>query len=54
MIVAVLAKASFGLAVLLLYIQHRVSTFLMCFATIDLILGALFVVAYAKTADRSK
>ena len=53
MIPAVLEKASFGLAVVVLYIQQRVSTFLLCFGMVDLILGALFVVAYAKTSDRA-
>lgn len=53
MIPAILEKASFGLAVVLLYLQHRVSTFLLCFGTVDLILGVLFVAAYAKTKARS-
>lgn len=53
MIPAILAKASFGLAVVILYLQQRVSTLLLCFATVDLILGALFVVAYAKTNGRT-
>jgi hypothetical protein len=53
MLAGVLAKASFGLAALLLYLQHRISTFLMCFATIDLILGALFAVAYVRTKAQS-
>lgn len=54
MIPAILEKAAFGLAVVLLYLQHRVSTFLLCFGTVDLILGALFVVAYLKTGDRAE
>src|SRR5258705_7524204 len=49
MIPAILEKATFGLAVPVLYLQHRVSTSLLCFGAVDLILGALFVVAYAKT-----
>jgi hypothetical protein len=53
MIPAILEKASFGLAVVVLYLQQRVSTFFLCFGAIDLILGALFVVAYAKTSDRT-
>ena len=51
MIPAILEKAVFGLAVVALNVQHRVSTFLLCFGTVDLILGALFVVAYAKTGN---
>lgn len=51
MIPAILEKASFSVAVVVLYLQQRVSTFLLCFATVDLILGALFVVAFAKTRN---
>jgi hypothetical protein len=54
MIPAILEKAGFGLAVVVLYLQHRVSTFLLCFGTVDLILGALFVVAYAKTGNNNE
>ena len=53
MILGALAKASFGFAVVALYLQQRVSTLVLCFATVDLILGALFVVAYAKTQGNS-
>ncbi|HWN98352.1 MAG TPA: hypothetical protein VNS63_03675 [Blastocatellia bacterium] len=53
MIPAVLEKAIFGLAVVVLYAQQRVSAFILCFATVDLVLGALFVVAYAKTRART-
>jgi len=54
MIPAILEKAAFGLAVVVLYLQHRLSTFLLCFGTVDLVLGALFVVAYAKTGSKSE
>ena len=54
MIPATLEKVVFGLAVVALYLQHRVSTFLLCFGTVDLILGALFVTAYAETKDGSE
>ena len=53
MIPAILEKAAFGLPVLVLYLQHRVSTFLLCFGTVDLILGVLFVVAYTQTKARN-
>lgn len=53
MIPAVLEKAIFGLAVVVLYVQQRVFAFMLCFATVDLVLGALFVVAYAKTRART-
>jgi hypothetical protein len=50
MIPSVLEKFSFGIAVIVLYLQHRVSSFLLGFAIIDLIFGALFIAAYLKTA----
>ncbi|HSF24907.1 MAG TPA: hypothetical protein VLE20_11840 [Blastocatellia bacterium] len=53
MIPAILEKASWGIAVVVLYLQQRVSAFFLCFGTVDLILGVLFVVAYAKTRDRA-
>ena|SRR6185436_10942964 len=49
MIAAILEKAGFGIAVPVLYLQHRVSAFMLIFSTVDLILGALFAVAYMKT-----
>ena len=49
MIPAILEKAGFGIAVPVLYVQHRVSAFMLIFSTVDLILGALFVIAYVKT-----
>jgi hypothetical protein len=52
MIPSVLEKFSFGIAIIALYLQHRVSPFLLGFAIIDLIFGALFILAYAKTAAR--
>lgn len=53
MIPAILEKAGFGFSVVILYVQQRVSAFLLCFGAVDLILGALFIVAYAKTRDRT-
>jgi hypothetical protein len=52
MIPSVLEKFSFGIAVVALYLQHRGSSFLLGFAIIDLIFGALFIAAYMKTAAR--
>jgi hypothetical protein len=49
MIPAVLEKASFAISVIVLFLQDRVSPVMLGFAIIDLILGALFVVAYVKT-----
>ena len=51
MIPAVLEKASFAIAVIVLFLQDRVAPVMLGFAIIDLILGALFVVAYVKTQN---
>jgi hypothetical protein len=40
---------SFGIAVFVLYLQQRVYAGLMPFALLDLVLGALFLVAFGKT-----
>jgi hypothetical protein len=53
MIPAVLEKASFGIAVIVLFLQNRVSPLMLGFASIDLIFGILFVVAYVKTPKDS-
>jgi hypothetical protein len=50
MIPSILEKATYGVAVIVLYLQNRVSTLILGTAIIDLIFGLLFVVAYAKTA----
>lgn len=54
MIPAVLEKLLFGLAVVLLYLQHRVSARLLGFGSIDLFFGALFILAYVKTPAQSR
>jgi hypothetical protein len=46
---SVLEKASFGVAAIILYLSGRVSSVMLGFGIIDLILGALFVAAYART-----
>lgn len=51
MIPAVLEKSAFGLAIPVLYSLGRVAPFLLLFAVIDLALGALFLLVYARTAD---
>lgn len=48
MIVAVLAKASFGIAVLVLFLQNRVPGLVLAFSSIDLLLGALFFLAWLR------
>jgi len=49
---AVLEKASFAVAVPILYAQQRVPALLIGFALLDALWGVLFVVAYLKTPDR--
>lgn len=50
MIPAVLEKATFGVAAVALYLQGRIPAVVFGFALVDLLLGALFVVAYVKTS----
>ena len=52
MIVAVLEKLSFGLAVPVLHLAGRVAPLMLVPACVDLVLGALFVAAYLKTPAR--
>ena len=49
MLVAVLEKLSFGLAVPVLYFMGRVAPLVLAPASVDLVLAVLFVVAYLKT-----
>lgn len=51
MIPAIIEKASFGIAVVLLYALNRVSLPMLGAGLVDLILGALFVIAYVRTLD---
>jgi hypothetical protein len=48
MIPAILEKATFGIAVLVLFVQQRASGTLLAFGIIDLVWGLLFVVAYRQ------
>ena len=48
---AILEKASFGIAAAVLFLQGRVPAVLLGFGIVDLIFGALFVLAYAKTGS---
>jgi hypothetical protein len=50
MLAAVLEKLSFGIVAVILYLQQRLSASLFGAGLIDLILAALFVAAYVKTA----
>lgn len=51
--VSALEKLAFGAPILVLYCQHRAALALVGAAVIDLILGALFLVSYWKTAERA-
>ena len=50
--VAVVEKASFGLAAVALYLAGRLGLQMLGAGIVDLILGALFLMSYARTADR--
>jgi hypothetical protein len=52
MIPSVLEKFSYGIAVVLLVMQHRMRASDLMFGGIDLLLGLLFVIAYLKTPRR--
>ena len=49
-----LEKASYVLALLVLFVQHRVSVSIALPATSDLVLGVLFIAAYMKTKSRGE
>jgi len=51
MIAAVLEKLSFGVPVIVLYLQRRLPGMILGFALFDLFLGFLFVVSYRRTAE---
>lgn len=48
---AMLAKGTFGIAAIVLFARQRISAPVLSFALVDLALGALFAVAYWKTAE---
>ena len=50
MIAAVLEKLSFGVPVIVLYLQGRLPGIILGFGVFDLFLGFLFVVSYQRTA----
>jgi len=51
MIPAILEKATFAIAVIILFLQDRVSPVMLGAAIIDSIFGVLFAVAYVKTPN---
>lgn len=52
MIPSILEKFSFGLAVTVLFLQHRIQAAMFAAGIIDLFLGLLFIVAYLKTSGK--
>ena len=50
MLPSIVEKASFGIAVAVLYAQHRISTFMLGAAMLDSLLGVLFIVAWIATS----
>ena len=53
MIPAMIEKFSFGIAVVTLFILGRVSAVMLGLSCVDLLLGLLFMLAYAKTPAKS-
>ncbi len=51
MIPAMLEKASFGLAMLVLYAQHRLAALMLLAGCVDLLFVALFLLAWRRTRD---
>lgn len=52
MLPAIVEKASFGIAAWILLAQQRIPVLIVGFASVDLVLGALFIAAYSSTAPR--
>src|ERR1041384_4046301 len=53
MIAAILEKASFVIAVFILYANHRVPYPMLLFASIDAFLGMLFIAVYLTTPSQA-
>ncbi len=53
MLPGIIEKTSFGIAVIALYLQHRVAGSIVFPALLDLVLGGLFVVAYWRTRPQN-
>ena len=51
MIPSILEKATFSIAVILLFLGHRTSGMMLGFALIDLMLGVAFVMAFVRTSS---
>ena len=51
MIAAIVEKYSYGIAMAVLSMQHRIATAVLVTALIDMVLGVLFIIAYRKTGE---
>jgi len=54
MLVGIVEKIGFPIATAVLYAQNRVSLTIVAFASIDLVLGVLFLISYVKTSEPAK
>ena len=54
MLAALVEKGSFGFAAIALYLSGRLSAQMLGAGLIDLVLGALFVIAYVRTGGASR
>ena len=54
MLAAVVEKASYAIAVIILYLQGRTGMLILGTGIIDMALGALFLLAYVVTRDESR
>jgi len=52
MLPSILEKATFGIAAIVLYQQHRIPSIMLAFGFVDLTLGVLFAIAFWRTAMR--
>ena len=52
MLPSIVEKVSFGIPVAILYLQQRVSGFILGAAMADSVLGVLFLIAYLRTGGR--
>jgi hypothetical protein len=53
MIPAILEKLAWGIPVAILYLHHRLAGTVFAFGMIDVLLGVLFAIAYARTPARN-
>jgi hypothetical protein len=54
MLVGIVEKIGFPIAIAVLYAQNRVAPTIVAAATIDLVLAVLFLISYLKTGERDR